>query len=115
MNLYFKISFVLVCISAQNQACMDRCGKEVDACHASCSETRYCIEDEQHYRCRDCHNGCYSTMCRCFKGCGCPECCDHHFIAPNSHLQNNQIFADETFEESEKKEVSQFLRKKTIF
>ena len=113
MKLFFNIAFVSFCISAQNQGCMDRCGREVDKCHQSCNE-RYakedyepCCEEYCDYLYEECHNKWRSTMCRCFKSCGCPECCGYQRNAPN--------LADENVNESEKTEASQFLKRKSDF
>ena len=113
MKLFFNISLAVICVSAQNQACMDRCGSEVDRCHELCE-----YDDEASYYC---HEYCHDTMCRCFKSCGCPECCEYWWEyveewgedAPQ--YDTRKSFADETFQESEKSEVSQFLRKKSNF
>ena len=117
MKLFFRIAFIVVCISAQDQGCMDRCGEEADECHESCKWNKTCNFDEEYIKIDDesCHEGCRNTMCRCFKGCGCPECCGYQNSAAESNLPKVKSFSEETFDESGKSEVSQFLRKKSNF
>ena len=93
MNLF---SYILIISEtfAQNQPCMDYCGLIVDECHRECNK----YEEEND----PCHATCYYTMCRCFSGCGCPECCQY-------------INTSEDMFKSDKIDVSQFLKKRTIF
>merc|ERR1711970_42395 len=79
----------------EDQECMDRCGNKVDKCHEDCNNTG---------QGDSCHGYCYDTMCRCFRGCNCPECCGFH--------DNGQI---DSSIENDKENVSQFLKKRTYF
>ena len=109
MKLFFNLSLFAISISAQNQPCMDKCGAETDKCHSSCSE-------DYEWNPSTCHEGCYYYMCRCFKGCGCPECCEENKWEEWSLTEENKRrFSDDIFDQSQKIEVSQFLRKKSYF
>ena len=104
MKLFFNLSLFAISILAQNQPCMDKCGAETDKCHSSCTPDLM----EDYY----CHEGCEYYMCRCFSGCGCPECCGDKWEEWSLTEENKRSFSDET---SQKIEVSQFLRKKSNF
>merc|ERR1711953_81304 len=102
MKIILKIGFFIILVVAQDQQCMDRCGAETDHCHYECEQAW----EETH-----CNEECYYYMCRCFKTCGCPECCDWEEFYEREQqedpvrIKSNKIyFSDQTFKKSQKSE-----------
>ena len=83
---------------------MDVCGALVDNCHEECNNC--CPGNDV------CHANCYYQMCRCFKQCGCPECCETINEINDIPDYSGEI---EEFLESDKTSVSQFLKKQTNY